>query len=109
MASEALIKFAEELKFIRVEKGISLQQISNHTKIDIKFLQKIEEGDFNFLPEIYVKAFIKEYAQTLELDPYDVIKKFVEAKNKIAVLEQSASDKKIRREQIESVLYSGKV
>ncbi|MEG8990385.1 helix-turn-helix domain-containing protein [Ignavibacteria bacterium 4148-Me] len=94
MASEALIKFAEELKFIRVEKGISLQQISNHTKIDIKFLQKIEEGDFNFLPEIYVKAFIKEYAQTLELDPYDVIKKFVEAKNKIAdsrVIQQEES------------------
>ncbi|MEJ5350658.1 MAG: helix-turn-helix domain-containing protein [Melioribacteraceae bacterium] len=94
MASEALKKFAEELKSIREEKGISLQQISNHTKIDIKFLQKIEEGDFNFLPEIYVKAFIKEYAQTLELDKNEVIKKYEAAKSKI--LDSRTADEELK-------------
>ncbi len=106
MASEALIKFAEQLKSIRQEKGISLQQISNHTKIDIKFLQKIEEGDFNFLPEIYVKAFIKEYAQTLELDPNEIIKKFVDAKNKLSdsrVSQQEESKIQVTKKEEESL------
>lgn len=76
MPTEALIKFAEELKGIRESKKITLQQIANKTKIDIKFLQAIEEANFNVLPEIYIKAFIKEYAQTIDLNPDEVIRKY---------------------------------
>ncbi|MEG8946017.1 helix-turn-helix domain-containing protein [Rosettibacter firmus] len=83
MASEALKKFAEELKSLREEKGFTLQQISNHTKIDIKFLQMIEDGNFNFLPEIYVKAFIKEYAQTMDLDVNVIVEKYNSAKKEV--------------------------
>jgi len=101
MASEALKKFAEELRTIREEKGISLQQISNHTKIDIKFLQKIEEGDFNFLPEIYVKAFIKEYAQTLELDKNEIIKKYEAAKSKILDSRSASEELKVQSKKTE--------
>ncbi|MCX7798334.1 MAG: helix-turn-helix domain-containing protein [Melioribacter sp.] len=83
MASEALKKFADELKFTREQKGITLQQISAQTKIDIKFLQQIEEGYFEFLPEIYVRAFIKEYAQSINLDPDEVISNYNLAKGEI--------------------------
>lgn len=80
MASEDLNNFSKELKEQREKIGISLQQISQSTKIDIKFLKSIEEANFNILPEIYVKAFIKEYASCINLNPIEIIKKYEEAK-----------------------------
>ena len=76
MASEALKKFADELKFIRESKTITLQQIAGKTKIDLKFLHAIEDANFDVLPEIYIRAFIKEYSQTLDLDPKETLQKF---------------------------------
>lgn len=81
MAHEALKKFAEELKTLRESKNITLQQIANKTKIDIKFLVSIEEAKFDVLPNIYIKAFIKEYALMINEDPDEIIKKFILAQH----------------------------
>lgn len=80
MASETLQKFAEELRAAREAKGISILQISNRTKIDPKFLSAIENADFEILPELYVRAFIKELAQTIDLNPTETIQKYELAK-----------------------------
>ncbi|PKL84201.1 MAG: hypothetical protein CVV24_01120 [Ignavibacteriae bacterium HGW-Ignavibacteriae-3] len=81
MASEAQQKFADELRFQRESKNITLQQIAGKTRIDLKFLQAIEDANFDILPEIYIRAFIKEYSQTIDLNPKEVIKKYDEAKS----------------------------
>jgi transcriptional regulator with XRE-family HTH domain len=75
-----LIKFADELKSARLKKGISLEQMAAKTRIDIKFLEAIDNGNFGFLPELYVKAFIKQYAKVVELDEDEVIKRYDDAK-----------------------------
>ena len=93
MATEALKKFADELKFARESKEISLQQIANKTRIDIKFLRAIEAANFDILPEIYIKAFIKEYANLIELDPKETVKKYEFAKT--GKLEQTEQLKEI--------------
>ena len=80
MASEALKKIADELKTAREEKDISLQQIASKTKIDIKFLRAIENANFDILPDLYMKAFIREFAQYIDLDPNAIIQKFENAK-----------------------------
>lgn len=80
MASETLQKFAEELRVTREAKEISILQISNRTKIDPKFLNAIENADFDILPELYVRAFIKEFAQTVDLNPKEIIQKYELAK-----------------------------
>ncbi len=80
MASEALKKFADELKFMRESKSISLQQIAVKTKIDLKFLQAIEEANFDVLPEIYIRAFIKEYSQAIDINSKETLQKFDNAK-----------------------------
>lgn len=92
MASEALRKFAEELRLAREEKGITLQQISNRTKIDIKFLKKIEEGDFHVLPDLYIRAFLKEYLKNIEVDVESEVKKFELAKQGLS--QESIADSK---------------
>lgn len=81
MATEALKKFVEELKAARESTSVSLQQIANRTKIDLKFLQAIEEANFEILPELYIRAFIKSYAQIIDLDPKEVLKNFDIAKS----------------------------
>ncbi len=75
-----LDKFVEELRQARVENEITLQQMAAKTKIDIKFLEAIDNGNFSFLPNIYVRAFIKQYAKTVGLDEEETIKKYEAAK-----------------------------
>lgn len=76
MATEALKKIADELKTAREDKEISLSQVSAKTKIDLKFLQAIEDANFDILPEIYIRAFIKEFASTIDLNSKEILQKF---------------------------------
>lgn len=74
-------KLAEELKENRLKKEITLQQMFVKTRISIKYLEAIENGDFDVLPEVYLKAFIKSYAAAVGLDEEAVIRKFEAAKS----------------------------
>ena len=80
MDFEELKQFSNELKKAREEADISLQQISSKTRIDLKFLQAIEEGNFEILPEVYIRAFVKEYAVLVNLDGQETLKKYELAK-----------------------------
>jgi cytoskeleton protein RodZ len=81
MATDALKKFAEELKVFRIAKEISVQQIASKTRIDPKFIYAIENADFDTMPDIYMRAFIKEYCQILDLNSKEILKRYDEAKN----------------------------
>ncbi|MCX6168817.1 MAG: helix-turn-helix domain-containing protein [Ignavibacteriales bacterium] len=81
MASELLKQFADELKSAREAKAIGLQHIAAKTKIDLKFLQAIEDANFELLPDIYIRAFIKEYASTIDLNPKEILQKYEIAKS----------------------------
>ncbi|SUZ82741.1 uncharacterized protein METZ01_LOCUS35595 [marine metagenome] len=54
--------FYEELKSLREKQGIDLEEIHNRTKINLESLQAIESGQFDILPNPYVRLFIKAYA-----------------------------------------------
>lgn len=75
-----LKEFASDLKASREGSNISLAEISAQTRINETFLKKLESGDFSFQQEIYIKAFIKEYAKAIKLDPAEVIKDYEAAK-----------------------------
>ncbi len=67
---------SEELKNARISQGITLDDISAATRINVKFLQAIEDGQFSILPQAYIRAFIREYAAQVGINPDDCIKKF---------------------------------
>jgi cytoskeleton protein RodZ len=69
-------QFGEELAHARLAKGISLIDISAETRVNLKFLEAIEHGQFQILPQTYVRAFLKEYALSLGLDPNDTLQKY---------------------------------
>lgn len=63
------------LKKARTERGISLDDIQESTKIRKRYLEAIEEGNYKALPgNFYVRAFIKSYAETVGLDPDEVLR-----------------------------------
>jgi flagellar biosynthesis protein FlhG len=75
------------LKQVRERMGVDPQTISMETKISIKTLEWIEEEAFEKLPPlVYLKGFLKSYAQSLGLDPPKVIEEYIhfmeESKNK---------------------------
>jgi cytoskeletal protein RodZ len=57
------------LSTIRRNRGISLEQIANSTKISIRSLEAIEHGEFGKLPGgIYNTSYIKQYARAIDYD-----------------------------------------
>ncbi len=75
-SSKNLEQFGEELAQARSAKGISLLDISAETRINLKFLEAIEHGQFQILPQTYVRAFLREYALGISLDPNEVLQKY---------------------------------
>lgn len=62
------------LKKARLDKGMSLEQLEEITKIRKRYLEAIEEGDYKILPgSFYVRAFIKSYAEAVGMDPNEVL------------------------------------
>lgn len=89
-----LDKFAEELKQAREQNDLTLKQLADRTRIDIKFLEQMEYGDFSFLPEVYVRAFIKDYSKEVGLDDVRILKKYDSAKKgQLFTEETECSDK----------------
>lgn len=57
------------LATIRHNRGISLRQIAEATKISIRSLEAIERGDFRKLPGgIYNTSYIRQYARAIDYD-----------------------------------------
>ena len=57
------------LSTIRRNRGISLEQIADSTKISIRSLEAIEQGEFRKLPGgIYNTSYIRQYARAIEYD-----------------------------------------
>ncbi|MDO8550923.1 MAG: helix-turn-helix domain-containing protein [Ignavibacteria bacterium] len=95
-----LDKFAEELHEAREKSGISLQQMAMKTRIDIKFLEAIDKGDFVFLPEPYVKAFLKDYAKIVGLDEIKTIQKYEAAKKGKQIEEKTINEQEVIEKKI---------
>ncbi|MFZ4621279.1 MAG: RodZ domain-containing protein [Bacteroidota bacterium] len=66
--------FSEELRKEREAKNITLAEIAHQTRINIKYLQAIDQGAFDILPQTYVRAFIKAYAEAIGMDASQILK-----------------------------------
>ncbi len=61
--------YALELAAIRKNRGITLEQIANTTKIGVRTLDAIERCDFGKLPGgIYDTSYIRQYARAIDFD-----------------------------------------
>ncbi|MDF5731633.1 MAG: DUF4115 domain-containing protein [Rhizonema sp. PD38] len=66
---EQLKEIVAQLKQVRQEKSIRIEDVAAHTRIRPVFIQALEEERFEELPEaVYVKGFIRHYGDAVGLD-----------------------------------------
>jgi cytoskeleton protein RodZ len=79
------------LASIRRNRGLSLEQIAQTTKISVRALQAIEEGEFKKLPGgIYNTSYIRQYARAIEFDEIELLAYYhskVEVKPELPLIE----------------------
>jgi cytoskeletal protein RodZ len=77
-----MASLSERLKRERELRGISLKQISEETRIGVRFLQALEDDRLDIIPgEFYRRSYLRAYARYLGLDEdralnaYDFVRK----------------------------------
>ena len=67
------------LKEARANKHVSLDEASKHTRIHVNILKAIENDDVASLGAVYVKSFLRLYADYLGVDKEDILRRFRQA------------------------------
>ena len=75
-----MASFGDTLRRERELRGVDLREVAEATKISIRFLQALESDRIEVLPGgIFPRAFVRQYAMYLGLDPDRTVAEFVYA------------------------------
>lgn len=65
------------LKALREERGLSLSDIFETTRVGLNYLAAVESGEFTLLPPpVYARDFIRKYAQTVGIDEKPILSSY---------------------------------
>lgn len=68
------VSFGEELKRERELREISLREVSESTKISLRYLQALERNDFENLPGgVFNRGFVRAYSKFIGIDPESMV------------------------------------
>lgn len=99
-----MVEIGKSLQAARIEKGYTLDDLQQITKIQKRYLIAIEDERFDALPgDFYVKAFIKQYAECVDVDPEEFLSAFESQKTTTddAVQETVKTRSEVTRENIQ--------
>ena len=68
--------FFDSLRSQRKSQHIEISEICEFTKINSQYIEAIECGDFNVLPNVYMRLFLKSYATFIGADSVKVIEDY---------------------------------
>lgn len=72
--------FGEQLRAAREARGVSLREISDQTRISMRYLEAIESDDYKRLPGgIFNKSFVKAYARHIGFDEKEALEAYLRA------------------------------
>ena len=72
-----MFEIGNTLREARVRRSLTLQQVEEDTKIRVKYVQAMENEDFDVMPgATYVKGFLRTYSTYLGLDPDVVVDEY---------------------------------
>src|SRR5919108_116085 len=75
-----MASFGDNLRRERELRGVELREVAEATKISIRFLEALEQDRVDVLPGgIFPRAFVRQYARYLGLDPDRLVAEFVYA------------------------------
>jgi cytoskeletal protein RodZ len=71
--------FGETLRRERELRQISLREIAEATKINLRYLDALERDDFRHLPGgVFNKGFVRAYAQFIGIDPETMVTAYLD-------------------------------
>jgi len=74
---EKLKEIGSQMRQVRTEKSISIDEVATKTRIQPRLLVAIEEGNLDALPEpVYIQGLIKQFAEALGLNGLDYASAF---------------------------------
>jgi len=69
--------FGPNLRRIRIQRGVSLQQIATETNVSDVLWAAMEKNDFSRWPNgIFARAYIRDYARIIGVDPDTTVDEF---------------------------------
>src|SRR5438094_10524931 len=69
--------FGPNLRRIRIQRGVSLEQIAASTKVPAALWEGLERNDFSRWPNgIYARSFVREYSNAIGVDPESTVDDF---------------------------------
>ena len=72
----SLTELGEQLRHARELRGLSLRDLEQATRIRVKYLRALEEGDLNVLStEVQIRGFLRNYALHVGLDPESALRR----------------------------------
>lgn len=87
----------EFLKQVRLDKNIALKTIANDSRIQLSYLEALEEGAFEKIPEVYDKLFFRTYIAYLNLEnPEIYIEEFKSLRKSLHYPTPTTTIKKIK-------------
>ena len=64
--------------------------IHQETRVAVEHLQLIESNNFNFLPETYVKSFLRSFADAVGLDAEKILEQYEAGRAKSKAMESTS-------------------
>ncbi len=94
-------EFATKLIHYRESLNLTIQQVSEKTKIRPHILLELENGHFTFLPPAYMNSFIRTYASFLKI-PDDEIEYLIESLKSTSNFKKPANYKATQSDEMNS-------
>jgi len=101
----------ERLREIREKFGVSIEEISKATKINKKYLEYIENDNYDKLPpNVYVKGFLRSYSNFLGIEAEDVLRIYKKERGiQVNIKKPKVQDLKKKKIKIPTVVLPFKV
>jgi cytoskeleton protein RodZ len=70
--------FGARMRHVREQRGVSLRQIAETTKLSVSALEALERNDISRLPGgLFSRAFVRSYAAEIGMDPEQAVREFL--------------------------------
>lgn len=77
MKKRNLLTFGEQLRALREQAGLAIDELAQKTRIQKKYLEWLEDERFDLLPPpVYVRGFVLHWAEACGIDPSEILLQF---------------------------------
>ncbi len=78
LSNSSASDFGSRMRHVREQRGVSLRQIAQTTKLSVSALEALERNDISRLPGgLFSRAFVRSYAAEIGANPEETVRDFL--------------------------------